>query len=131
MQVADSVLLVPLHNPVALAEHLATMDAICNGRFVFGIGLGYRDEEYASFGVMTKDLRESIRDTARNRFSTARAWSYSPSALAIMAASCTSCFRPASSTITVFINLIKSLILSGELNRAVPPVGKTWLGPAT
>ena len=27
------------------------MDAICNGRFILGIGMGYRDEEYAAFGM--------------------------------------------------------------------------------
>ena len=32
-----------------LAESVATMDAICGGRFIFGIGLGYRDEEYTAF----------------------------------------------------------------------------------
>ena len=46
MEVASTVILVPLHNPVELAESVATMDAICGGRFVFGVGLGYRDEEY-------------------------------------------------------------------------------------
>ena len=30
---------------------MATLDAICQGRFIFGVGLGYRDEEYVSFGV--------------------------------------------------------------------------------
>jgi alkanesulfonate monooxygenase SsuD/methylene tetrahydromethanopterin reductase-like flavin-dependent oxidoreductase (luciferase family) len=42
---------VPLHNPVELAESIATLDAITNGKFVFGVGLGYRDEEYTAFGV--------------------------------------------------------------------------------
>lgn len=51
MEVAATVILVPLHNPVELAESVATMDAICNGRFIFGVGLGYRDEEYTAFGV--------------------------------------------------------------------------------
>ncbi len=51
MEVAAGVILLPLHNPVDMAETIATMDAICGGRFVFGIGLGYRDEEYAAFGV--------------------------------------------------------------------------------
>ena len=51
MQVAATVILVPLHNPVELAESVATMDAICDGRFILGIGLGYRDEEYAAFGM--------------------------------------------------------------------------------
>ncbi len=51
MEVASTVILVPLHNPVELAESVATMDAICRGRFIFGVGLGYREEEYAAFGV--------------------------------------------------------------------------------
>jgi len=55
MDVASAVVLLPLHNPVELAESVATMDAICGGRFVFGIGLGYRDEEYLSFGVDRRD----------------------------------------------------------------------------
>ena len=40
MEVAATVVLVPLHNPVELAESVATMDAICGGRFIFGIGWG-------------------------------------------------------------------------------------------
>ena len=51
MEVASTVVLLPLHNPVELAESVATMDSICGGRFIFGIGLGYRDEEYIAFGV--------------------------------------------------------------------------------
>ena len=51
MQVAATVILVPLHNPVELAESIATLDSITNGKFVFGVGLGYREEEYTAFGV--------------------------------------------------------------------------------
>ena len=51
MRVAASVILVPLHNPVELAESIATLDCITDGRFVFGVGLGYRDEEYTAFGI--------------------------------------------------------------------------------
>lgn len=51
MDVATAVNLLPLHNPVALAENISTMDAICEGRFILGIGLGYRKEEYQAFGV--------------------------------------------------------------------------------
>ena len=55
MQIAATIILVPLHNPVEMAESVATMDAICNGRFIFGVGLGYRDEEYIAFGVRRRD----------------------------------------------------------------------------
>lgn len=62
MEVAATVILVPLHNPVELAESVATMDAICGGRFVFGVGLGYRDEEYTSFGVQREERVARLRE---------------------------------------------------------------------
>ena len=40
-----------LQNPVDLAEQATTLDAICGGRFILGVGLGYREEEYQAFGV--------------------------------------------------------------------------------
>lgn len=63
MQVAATVVLLPLHNPVDLAENVATMDAICGGRFVFGIGLGYRDEEYMAFGVDRSERVERMNES--------------------------------------------------------------------
>ncbi|MBM3942543.1 MAG: LLM class flavin-dependent oxidoreductase [SAR202 cluster bacterium] len=62
MEVAATVVLVPLHNPVELAESVATLDAICGGRFVLGIGLGYRDEEYAAFGVQRAERVGRMRE---------------------------------------------------------------------
>ncbi|MQF82822.1 LLM class flavin-dependent oxidoreductase [SAR202 cluster bacterium AD-802-E10_MRT_200m] len=44
-------LLIPLHHPVDLAERIATMDVITNGRFVLAAALGYREEEYGAFGI--------------------------------------------------------------------------------
>ena len=55
MRVAAAVILLPLHNPVDMAEAVATMDAICYGRFIMGVGLGYREEEYAAFGIRRRD----------------------------------------------------------------------------
>jgi alkanesulfonate monooxygenase SsuD/methylene tetrahydromethanopterin reductase-like flavin-dependent oxidoreductase (luciferase family) len=51
MRLITNILLLPLYNPIDLAEQLATLDIICNGRLVCGVGLGYRDLEYAVFGV--------------------------------------------------------------------------------
>ncbi len=62
MAVAATVSLVPLHNPVELAESVATMDAICNGRFIFGVGLGYREEEYAAFGIKRGERAPRLRE---------------------------------------------------------------------
>jgi alkanesulfonate monooxygenase SsuD/methylene tetrahydromethanopterin reductase-like flavin-dependent oxidoreductase (luciferase family) len=55
MRVGATVLLLPLHNPVDVAEQVATLDVICEGRFIFGVGLGYRDEEYEAFGVRPRE----------------------------------------------------------------------------
>jgi alkanesulfonate monooxygenase SsuD/methylene tetrahydromethanopterin reductase-like flavin-dependent oxidoreductase (luciferase family) len=55
MRVAATVLLLPLHNPVDVAEQVATMDVICEGRFICGVGLGYRNEEYEAFGVQPSE----------------------------------------------------------------------------
>jgi alkanesulfonate monooxygenase SsuD/methylene tetrahydromethanopterin reductase-like flavin-dependent oxidoreductase (luciferase family) len=46
-----NVALLPLHNPVELAEVGAFMDVMSGGKFLLGVGLGYRREEYAIFGV--------------------------------------------------------------------------------
>ena len=43
------ILLLNLHNPVYVAETVATLDIIAKGNFVFGIGLGYREVEFDAF----------------------------------------------------------------------------------
>ena len=50
MTLGTGVLLLPLHNPVDVAEQIATLDVICGGRLVFGVGLGYRDVENQAMG---------------------------------------------------------------------------------
>jgi alkanesulfonate monooxygenase SsuD/methylene tetrahydromethanopterin reductase-like flavin-dependent oxidoreductase (luciferase family) len=51
MWIGTNVTLLPLHNPVELAEIAAFLDVITGGRFLFGVGLGYRPEEYEIFRV--------------------------------------------------------------------------------
>jgi alkanesulfonate monooxygenase SsuD/methylene tetrahydromethanopterin reductase-like flavin-dependent oxidoreductase (luciferase family) len=55
MRVGATVLLLPLLNPVDVAEQVATLDVITEGRFIFGAGLGYREEEYEAFGIQGKE----------------------------------------------------------------------------
>ena len=45
------VLLINLHNPVYVAETVASLDVIARGNFVFGVGLGYRETEFDAFAV--------------------------------------------------------------------------------
>jgi alkanesulfonate monooxygenase SsuD/methylene tetrahydromethanopterin reductase-like flavin-dependent oxidoreductase (luciferase family) len=69
--VGTNLVLLPLHNPVELAEVGAFLDVITGGRFIFGVGLGYRPEEFAVFGVSMKERvsrRERRRDIVRPTF---------------------------------------------------------------
>ncbi|MGW8552058.1 LLM class flavin-dependent oxidoreductase [Streptomyces tubercidicus] len=48
--VTVSALVTPLHDPLRLAEDLASLDLLSGGRLVTVAGLGYRPEEYAAHG---------------------------------------------------------------------------------
>jgi probable F420-dependent oxidoreductase len=45
-----SVLVVPTHEPVALANRLATLDNLSGGRLIIGAGVGWSADEYAALG---------------------------------------------------------------------------------
>ena len=51
MKIGTNILILPLHNVVDVAEQYATLDVICGGRLIMGVGLGYREVEYQNFGV--------------------------------------------------------------------------------
>ena len=55
MELITSVVLLALLNPVQVAEDVATLDVMCEGRLIFGIGLGYREVEFEGFGVKVRD----------------------------------------------------------------------------
>lgn len=55
MTLGTNILVLPLLNPVEVAEQAATLDLITEGRFILGVGLGYRDAEDGAFGVRRED----------------------------------------------------------------------------
>jgi alkanesulfonate monooxygenase SsuD/methylene tetrahydromethanopterin reductase-like flavin-dependent oxidoreductase (luciferase family) len=51
LRLGTAVLVLPWHNPVLLAEQAATIDLLSGGRLDFGIGPGYRHNEFAGFCI--------------------------------------------------------------------------------
>jgi len=51
LRLGTAVLVLPWHNPVLLAEQAATLDLLSGGRLDFGIGKGYRHNEFAGFCI--------------------------------------------------------------------------------
>ena len=49
--VGTNLTLLPLHNPLEVAEIGAFLDVVTGGLFVLGLGLGYRAEEFAMYQV--------------------------------------------------------------------------------
>ena len=48
---SSDICLLPFFNPVRLAEDLAVLDNISNGRAEVGLGMGYAPHEFAGFGI--------------------------------------------------------------------------------
>lgn len=51
LHVGTSVLLLPLHHPVRVAEDVTTLDIISKGRVILGVGIGYQASDFRAFGV--------------------------------------------------------------------------------
>jgi alkanesulfonate monooxygenase SsuD/methylene tetrahydromethanopterin reductase-like flavin-dependent oxidoreductase (luciferase family) len=49
LRLGTAVIVLPWHNPVLLAEQAATLDLLSGGRLDFGVGRGYRHNEFAGF----------------------------------------------------------------------------------
>lgn len=71
MEVGIGILLLALHNPIEVAENYSSLDVVCGGRLIFGVGLGYRHEEYDAFGI---SVRERVRRLEHNLDLVRRLW---------------------------------------------------------
>ena len=54
IQIGTSVLLLPLHHPLRVAEDAVTLDIVSGGRLVLGVGLGYQEADFRAFGLEKK-----------------------------------------------------------------------------
>lgn len=63
LRIGFSVLLLSLHHPVRLAEEIATLDVISDGRVDFGISRGANPRCLEVYGVDPKAAGESLQTT--------------------------------------------------------------------
>ena len=63
IRLGTAVVVLPWHNPALLAEQVATLDLVSNGRFDFGIGKGYRPTEFSGFHLPIEEATERFEET--------------------------------------------------------------------
>jgi alkanesulfonate monooxygenase SsuD/methylene tetrahydromethanopterin reductase-like flavin-dependent oxidoreductase (luciferase family) len=59
------VVVLPWHHPMRVAEQVAMLDLMSNGRFIFGIGRGLGRVEFEGFGVDQNNSREMFVESAQ------------------------------------------------------------------
>jgi alkanesulfonate monooxygenase SsuD/methylene tetrahydromethanopterin reductase-like flavin-dependent oxidoreductase (luciferase family) len=65
MRVGIGINLLSLANPVEVAENYAALDVVLEGRLIYGVGLGYRQEEYEAFGLSKKGQVHRLEENLR------------------------------------------------------------------
>jgi len=63
IRLGTAVVVVPWHNPVLLAEQAATVDVLSNGRLDFGVGKGYRPNEFQRFCIPLEEATERFEES--------------------------------------------------------------------
>ncbi len=75
MRIGTNLIVLPLHNPVRVAEDAATLSLLTGGRFDLGVGIGYKEREFVAFGRELKQ-RPSLVEEAFTIIR--RAWAGEP-----------------------------------------------------
>jgi alkanesulfonate monooxygenase SsuD/methylene tetrahydromethanopterin reductase-like flavin-dependent oxidoreductase (luciferase family) len=63
LRLGTAVIVLPWHNPVLLAEQAATLDLLSGGRLDFGIGKGYRNNEFAGFRMHPEEAEPRFEES--------------------------------------------------------------------
>src|SRR5215216_3866968 len=63
LRLGTAVMVLPWHNPVLLAEQAATIDLLSGGRLDFGIGTGYRYNEFAGFCIPMEEAEARFEES--------------------------------------------------------------------
>jgi alkanesulfonate monooxygenase SsuD/methylene tetrahydromethanopterin reductase-like flavin-dependent oxidoreductase (luciferase family) len=62
LRLGTAVTVLPWHNPVLLAEQIATLDVLSAGRVDLGIGRGYRPNEFHGFSIDPAEAEERFEE---------------------------------------------------------------------
>jgi probable F420-dependent oxidoreductase len=65
IRLATVVLVLGYHHPLDIAKRYGTLDRICNGRLILGVGVGYLEEEFDLLGVPFADRGPRADDAIR------------------------------------------------------------------
>ena len=63
MVIGPNILVQPLVHPIHVAEDAVTLDALSGGRYVLGIGIGYREAEFDAFGIPVKERVQRLTES--------------------------------------------------------------------
>ena len=62
VRLATGIYVLPIRNAFATAKAVASLDVLSNGRFIFGIGIGWLEEEFNAVGMNFKDRAARTRE---------------------------------------------------------------------
>ena len=62
MDLATGVVGLPLRNPVAIAQTFATIDVLCEGRLIVGVGEGSTASDFDALGIPFAERRKMLED---------------------------------------------------------------------
>ena len=62
IRLATGVLVVPIRNAFTTAKAVASLDVLSGGRFIFGVGIGWLEEEFDAVGMSFKDRALRTRE---------------------------------------------------------------------
>jgi alkanesulfonate monooxygenase SsuD/methylene tetrahydromethanopterin reductase-like flavin-dependent oxidoreductase (luciferase family) len=64
LEVCTSVIVLPWHDPIRVAEEIAMLDVLSGGRTSFGFGRGAARSEYDGFGIPMEEARDRFKEAA-------------------------------------------------------------------
>jgi alkanesulfonate monooxygenase SsuD/methylene tetrahydromethanopterin reductase-like flavin-dependent oxidoreductase (luciferase family) len=62
MKMCTNIMLLPAHHPVEIAEEVNTLNEMSNNRFILGVGIGYKREEFETVGWDFKSRAKRLEE---------------------------------------------------------------------